>query len=74
MSGRGRIEEYLAGELTEADGYGGNFTGAGCPTCPGPCAGVVGVTAALGGRHDPDAEGPPRRAERVREPLASDPT
>lgn len=71
---RSRIDDYLAGELAEADRQRLERHLAGCPTCPALYAGIVGVTAALGGLRDPDSVVPPRLAERVRAALAGDPT
>lgn len=42
---------------------------AGCPTCPGLYAGIVGVTSAVGRLRDPDSVVPESLAERVRSAL-----
>lgn len=68
---RSRIDDYLAGELGTRERTRLEAHLAGCPTCPALYAGIVGVTAALGGLRDPDSVVPPRLAGRVREALGA---
>ncbi|HQR27035.1 MAG TPA: sigma-70 family RNA polymerase sigma factor [Nocardioides sp.] len=63
---RSRIDDYLSGELAEADRTVLEQHLAACPTCPALYASIVGVTEALGSMRDPDTVVPPVLAARVR--------
>ena len=63
---RAMIGDYLDGGLTQPERAAIEAHLAGCPTCPGLVAGVVGVTRALGDLRDPDSAIEPALAARLR--------
>ena len=63
---RGKVSDYLDGDLSERDRTLLEHHLAGCPTCPPLYAGLVGVHVALGARRDPDDAIPPRIQARIR--------
>lgn len=66
---RSRVGDYLDDELPARERALLEEHLAGCPTCPGLYASIVGVSAAVGRLRDPDSVVPEELAERVRETL-----
>jgi RNA polymerase sigma-70 factor (ECF subfamily) len=69
---RSRVGDYLDDELSPRDRALLEEHLAGCPTCPGLYASIVGVTAAVGRLRDPDSVVPDSLAERVRAAVSRD--
>ena len=66
---RSRVGDYLDDELEPRERALLEEHLAGCPTCPGLYASIVGVSAAVGRLRDPDSVVPEPLAARVREAL-----
>jgi RNA polymerase sigma-70 factor (ECF subfamily) len=66
---RSLVGDYLDDELAARERSLLERHLAGCPTCPGLYAGIVGVTAAVGRLRDPDSVVPEGLASRVRNVL-----
>jgi RNA polymerase sigma-70 factor (ECF subfamily) len=69
---RSRVGDYLDDELAPRDRALLEEHLAGCPTCPGLYASIVGVRAAVGRLRDPDSVVPEALADRVRAALRPD--
>jgi RNA polymerase sigma-70 factor (ECF subfamily) len=66
---RGRVSDYLDGELDQTEAALVERHLQSCPTCPPLYASLVGVQARLGGLRDLDTVVPPGLAERIQERL-----
>ncbi|MEX2202599.1 MAG: sigma-70 family RNA polymerase sigma factor [Actinomycetota bacterium] len=66
---RGRVSDYLDGELDQTEAALVERHLQSCPTCPPLYASLVGVQARLGGLRDPNTVAPPGLAERIQQRL-----